>query len=348
MSVIRQLVIQIQKGCRHHCYRTTQVQTATQVATAIQRAAATAVSSQGDAVNRATAARSGSAPLSQLNTSQATAAATNETRIVQYILQWQWGCLHHCYLTSLVQQAVQVAIADQQATASAVSTQTAANLAVHGGPGGEADQANRSSASATTANSAAFEQHVFQAQTRCRRRCHGAKHRQSVIQTTAAAQAGVQAATADQTTANQQVSDPFSIFGGPTTLFSQQNLAAVEAWAAANNLTLQVTRQKLGGCRRHCHGDRQVQEASLDAASDQTTSADAKSRPKQSNSRGAVKAPTARLTGPGLSAADVALTTTTATNAATTQQSVERTRLRDDDRKRKKRKKRKRKKPRRD
>jgi outer membrane biosynthesis protein TonB len=90
-SLTVQVVWQVQRGCRAHCYRTRQVQQANQDAKTTQNAEASAPAGDATAVNR--------------------------SRTVQFVWQTQLGCVAFCYETSQEQSAMQSAATDQSAAA---------------------------------------------------------------------------------------------------------------------------------------------------------------------------------------------------------------------------------------
>jgi outer membrane biosynthesis protein TonB len=99
-SLTVQVVWQVQRGCRVHCYRTRQVQSANQDAKTTQSADASAPAGDATAVNR--------------------------SRTVQFVWQTQLGCVAFCYETSQEQRATQSAATDQSAAASGADA-TASN-----------------------------------------------------------------------------------------------------------------------------------------------------------------------------------------------------------------------------
>jgi outer membrane biosynthesis protein TonB len=90
-SLTVQVVWQVQRGCRIHCYRTHQVQSSNQDAKTTQNADASAPA--GDAT------------------------ASNRSRTIQFVWQTQLGCVAFCYETSQEQSASQSAATEQAATA---------------------------------------------------------------------------------------------------------------------------------------------------------------------------------------------------------------------------------------
>ncbi len=90
-SLTVQVVWQVQRGCRVHCYRTRQVQQAGQQAETKQDAEASAP--EGDAT------------------------AVNRSRTIQFVWQTQLGCVAFCYETSQSQAAEQSASTEQSAAA---------------------------------------------------------------------------------------------------------------------------------------------------------------------------------------------------------------------------------------
>jgi outer membrane biosynthesis protein TonB len=90
-SLTVQVVWQVQRGCRIHCYRTHQVQSSNQDAKTTQNADASAPA--GDAT------------------------ASNRSRTVQFVWQTQLGCVAFCYETTQEQSASQSAATEQWATA---------------------------------------------------------------------------------------------------------------------------------------------------------------------------------------------------------------------------------------
>jgi outer membrane biosynthesis protein TonB len=90
-SLTVQVVWQVQRGCRSHCYRTQQVQSSNQDAKTTQNADASAPA--GDAT------------------------ASNRSRTIQFVWQTQLGCVAFCYETSQEQSASQSAATEQAATA---------------------------------------------------------------------------------------------------------------------------------------------------------------------------------------------------------------------------------------
>jgi hypothetical protein len=105
VSIVYQVVTQVQKGCQSYCYSTSQTQSATQTSATQQSATATG-----------TATTSG-------------AEAINVASTIQFIFQTQLGCTAFCYGTTLSQSAAQQALTTQSASATAGAIVTAINAA---------------------------------------------------------------------------------------------------------------------------------------------------------------------------------------------------------------------------
>ena len=141
-SLTVQVVWQVQRGCRVHCYRTRQVQQAHQDAKTTQTADASAPAGDATAVNRSRTVQfvwqtqlgcvafcyetsqkqsaSQSAATEQSATaSGADASASNESLTTQFAFQFQRGCVYECYATSQYQSAAQTSETSQDGAAHA-------------------------------------------------------------------------------------------------------------------------------------------------------------------------------------------------------------------------------------
>jgi hypothetical protein len=102
LSMVFQVLWEVQEGCQSHCYATSQLQSALQEASTSQYAEAAG----------ATAAEAG-----------------NSSTTVQFLWQYQVGCVAFCYDTSQAQVALQTADTTQVAVALAGLTALAQNIA---------------------------------------------------------------------------------------------------------------------------------------------------------------------------------------------------------------------------
>ncbi|HEU4974388.1 MAG TPA: hypothetical protein VFT50_04820 [Baekduia sp.] len=107
VTIVIQVLWQVQQGCQQYCYGTQQTQSASQDATTIQVATA---STTGTAAGAA-------------------ASADNTTIVIQLVIQSQLGCVAFCYDTSSQQLAVQhsdvAQVADAVSSVAAAATNTA-------------------------------------------------------------------------------------------------------------------------------------------------------------------------------------------------------------------------------
>ena len=113
-SLVFQAIWQVQQGCKNHCTRTSQSQSATQHAGTTQDATAIADPSESES--------SGGTPATS------TAEARNRSVTVQFVWQTQIGCVAFCVETSQTQTATQWAQTSQPATAEGGSSALAENL----------------------------------------------------------------------------------------------------------------------------------------------------------------------------------------------------------------------------
>jgi hypothetical protein len=112
VSRVIQAVWQVQRGCRMHCYGTSQWQTSVQWSQTTQ--SATAVAGGGDSDGAG---------------SSSTAGARNESVVIQFVWQMQIGCVAFCYDTSQTQEASQYSYTSQEALAESALAAWAENLA---------------------------------------------------------------------------------------------------------------------------------------------------------------------------------------------------------------------------
>jgi hypothetical protein len=103
-----QAVWQVQRGCRSHCYGTSQSQRSVQWSQTTQSA---------------TAVSGGS------NAGGSSAEARNESSTIQFVWQMQIGCVAFCFHTSQTQDASQDSYTSQEAVAESALTAWAENLA---------------------------------------------------------------------------------------------------------------------------------------------------------------------------------------------------------------------------
>jgi hypothetical protein len=107
-----QAVWQVQRGCRSHCYGTSQTQRSVQWSQTTQSATAVAGEPEPESPG----------------SSSSSAEARNESFVVQFVWQMQIGCVAFCFETSQAQEASQHSDVDQDALAQSALTAWAENL----------------------------------------------------------------------------------------------------------------------------------------------------------------------------------------------------------------------------
>ena len=200
VSTVFQVLWQVQQGCQSYCYGTSQAQTGEQAATTTQAAAADAAGDDSGAV------------------------ATNTSKTVQFLWQYQVGCLAFCYGTALSQAALQSAQTAQLATAVATLGALALNVAE-------------------------TLQLAWQIQKGCEQECHGATETQTIVQVAATSQ-DAQAGSA---------AGPLALPGD--VMVAPELPAWLIALAANVGATIETIYQlQEAACLTNCTGGAQVQE----------------------------------------------------------------------------------------
>jgi hypothetical protein len=207
LSMVFQVLWQVQEGCQSHCYGTSQLQSALQVASTSQYA---------EAGGPATAAEAG-----------------NSSTTVQFLWQYQVGCVAFCFDTSQSQSALQTADTTQIAVALAGLTALAQNIAE-------------------------TLQFAWQTQVGCAHECHGASQSQSLAQTQTTNQVAAAAPGG---------SSPVAAGPGELPMW----LIALAANVGATIQT--IYQLQVAACLTGCTGDAQAQLAAQSATTAQLATA---------------------------------------------------------------------------